>query len=161
FGIPRGGTTLLVEMLSAERGMWTVNEPFPVLVRPESKVLGTWLSQTRHDQYFALKDEVREQVERFITALVKGKIPFGYCRRPRFPFRADRLLLKIHRSPALIDWFAQSLGFQVIFLTRHPAPTALSTLRNGWSCSAEALSERFDCLREFLDNDQITFGRRL
>jgi hypothetical protein len=162
FGIGRGGSTLMVDMLSVEPGMWAVGEPFPPMEsRPDFKVLGKWLTPARHDQYFNLNDEVRDQIGRFITALLKGEIPIGFCRRPRFPLRADRMLLKILHSPALIDWLADSFGFQVVFLTRHPAPVALSVFRHGWGCPAEALSERLDSLRQLLSDPQIEFGRRI
>jgi hypothetical protein len=149
-------------MLAVEGGMWVVLEPFPVLERrPEFKVLRQWLTPTRHHQYFELNHEVREQVGQFMAALQAGKVPIGFCRRPKFPFRADRLLLNIHHAPALIDWLADSLAFQVIFLTRHPAAVTLSVLRNGWGCSAEALQERLDCLHRVLDDDQVEFGLRI
>jgi hypothetical protein len=111
FALRRGGSTLLADMLSSERGVMMVDEPFFVREsHPDYAIKSRWLRPRLHSEFFGLDDEDRQRVRGYVSALLAGELPIGVCRNPRFPFRADRMLLKMLYASALIAWLAESSG---------------------------------------------------
>ena len=162
FGLRRGGSTLLADMLSSERGMRKVEEPFFVLeVSPDYPIKRPWLDPRLHSVFFDLDEEDQQSVLRYMEALLAGELPLGSCQRPKFPLRTDRTLIKVLHATALLDWLAESFDLQVIRLLRHPAAQALSVVRAGWGFETEAYYLRPDFLRGFLSEEQFEAGRRI
>lgn len=162
FAMRRGGSTLLADMLATERGMRMVNEPFLVLeASPEFPLVSRWLPPRLHSTFFAPSPEECERIRAYMNTLLDRRIPIGVCRRPMFPFRADRTLLKILHASALLDWLAESFGLRVVRLLRHPAPQALSVLRAGWGFATEAFYKDPEFLLGFLSDEQVELGRRI
>ena len=157
----RGESALLAEMLGSERGLLHVDEPFDVFKAGWNTARLNWLKPRPHNEFFDLNDEERRSVRAFLSALAEGRTGLGVCRNPKFPFRADRMLLEIVQAPALVDWLAESFGLQVIRLLRHPAPQVLSVLRAGGRLGAGVYLERPNFLRGFLGEDQLEFGYRI
>lgn len=157
-GIRRGGSTLLADMIAAQRGVWFANEPFAVFKdHGEGIKLGGYLPKLKHSQFFDLTDEQSAQVDRYIDLLCHGKVPIGTARRARFPLTADHVCLKVLNAPFLADRFAEQYGMQSVFLTRHPAAQALSVLRQGWGFSAEAYLDKPGFLARYMTDEQIAF----
>ena len=162
FAMRRGGSTLLGDMLSSERGVLSVNEPLNVLEEdPTYKIRTRWLKPRMHSTYFDLDEEDGARVREYMSRLLAGKVPIGVARFPKVPFRSDRMLLKILFASALLDWLADSFNLQVVRLLRHPAPQALSVLRKKWGFPVEAFFERPSFLLGFLREEQVEYGRRI
>lgn len=158
----RGGSTLLSDMLSAESGMWTTFEPFFVAEDvPSFRVTGKWMPLRKYSLYFDLDPEEADRVKAYTAALTAGQVPGGYCRYPKFPFRADRALLKILHAQSLMGWLSDLFGLQLIILLRHPAAQSLAAARHGWCHPSEVYLERPEFLRQFLSDDQIELGLRI
>ena len=68
-----------------------------------------------------------------------------------FEFRSDRLVLKITDANSMIDWFDENYDLDIVYLSRHPIPQALSCIRNGWTLHVRPFlrNERF--VRRHLD----------
>ena len=162
-GIRRGGSTLLADMIAAQRGIWFANEPFAVFKKHQNAGarLDRWLPTLRHSQFFDLTEEQSTQVDRYIKLLNRGAIPIGTARLPRFPLTADRSCIKVLNTPFLADRFAQKHGMTSVFLTRHPAAQALSILRQKWGYSAEAYFDKPAFLTQYMTGEQIELGQRI
>lgn len=162
FAMRRGGSTLLADMLSSDQGVLMINEPFLVLPDvPHLSFRRRWLDLRRHGVYFDLSDAELDRVRAYTEELLAGRAPFGVCRYPKFPLRADRVLLKDLNIPTLVDWMVDSFDIQAVRLLRHPAPQALSILRLGWGFIAEAYYDRPAYLATVLNDDQIECGARI
>ena len=100
FAIRRGGSTLLADMLATEPGVLLVDEPFNTFeANTNVERITRWLTPGLHSEFFELDDEDRERVRAYLTALLEGTTGLGTCPYPKFPFRADRVLLKILHVP--------------------------------------------------------------
>lgn len=162
FAQRRGGSTLLADMLASEPGVLEVIEPFHLVEgNPGYPHMRKWLTPRLHSIFFDLDREDEARVREYASHLLTGRLPIGDCRRPKFPFVVDRILLKILHASALMDWLAEEFGLRVVRLLRHPAPQALSVLQRGWGFTVEAYFTRPDFLRGFLGEDQVEYGRRI
>ena len=92
--------------------------------------------------YRSLDAADRDALESFFRDVFAGRArvnqqwnPFD----PDFSFHVDRLVVKLLAYPWLIGWFADTFQVDVVYLVRHPVPTALSIIQRGWGCRAEML----------------------
>jgi hypothetical protein len=137
----RGGSTWLMEIIGANRGVLPLNQPLeiltPNLTPHQYKRLPKFdLGQIVHpdpDQ----ERELRAYTDDLMAGRIRVNAPHAFWRRD-FQFRTDRLLLKIVDAKPMMDWFAQHYRVDVVYLTRHPVPQALSCIRNGWSTTTNA-----------------------
>jgi len=51
----------------------------------------------------------------------------------------------------LMDWFTKNFDIEVIYLIRHPIPTALSILNRKWGNTAKTFLENEYFQKNFLD----------
>jgi hypothetical protein len=138
----RGGSTWLLNTLSAHPGMRQMGRPFLTLVtsrwrkripnlRPATE--GTNNAQCRHIIHFEGEDE-----QRFYSLakdVISGRIPIYpslHMRAPYFHRSTDRIVLQMTSGTPLIEWFDQHFPIQTVILFRHPIMTALSVRREGW-----------------------------
>lgn len=159
----RGGSTLVGDMLAAQKGMWFFDEPFAHRhMQWPGKTMP--LSQEKigeSSRFFDLTSQEEHEIRRYMQLLNQGEIKTtGTARRTHFPFRADRACLKILRGAWLIDLFAE-LGMQVLFLMRHPAAQSLSVMRLNWQCAAAIYFERPEFLAKYFSVEQIDYGQRI
>ena len=163
FAIRRGGSTFLADGIWDEPGMFGVNEPFAGF--PGHSIFADrirkLLPEKPHHQLFELSPDELAQVWAYVQGLCSGLYRFGTCRRLRVPGFANRTMLKILNAPCLIDWFADTLQMDTVFLCRHPAPQALSVLRQGWGFSAEAYFDSDAFCNKYLTTKQIDLGRSI
>lgn len=137
----RGGSTWLMEILGANRGVLPLNQPLeiltPNLTPHQYKRLPKFdLGQIVHPD----PDQERELCA-YTDDLMAGRIrvnaPHAFWRRD-FQFRTDRLLLKIVDAKPMMDWFDARYRPDIAYLVRHPVPQAMSCIRNGWSTTTKA-----------------------
>lgn len=137
----RGGSTWLMEIIGANRGVLPLNQPIeiltPNLTPHQYRRLPKFdLGQVVHpdpDQ----ERELRAYTDDLMAGRIRVNAPHAFWRRD-FQFRTDRLLLKIVDAKPMMDWFAQHYRPDTVYLTRHPVPQALSCIRNGWSTTTRA-----------------------
>ncbi|HEY2791680.1 MAG TPA: hypothetical protein VGJ28_04955 [Micromonosporaceae bacterium] len=137
----RGGSTWLMEIIGANRGVLPLNQPLeiltPNLTPHQYKRLPKFdLGQIVHpdpDQ----ERELRAYTDDLMAGRIRVNAPHAFWRRD-FQFRTDRLLLKIVDAKPLMDWFATNYHPDMAYLVRHPVPQAMSCIRNGWSTTTKA-----------------------
>lgn len=163
FGIRRGGSTLLADMVAAERGVWFVDEPFGAFAphRPFYHEIRAELPERMHNQFFDMSSEEAGAVESFVSRTLSLDLRIGTSRRARLPLIADRVAMKILNAPLLIDWLVDRFDLRSLILTRHPAAQARSVLRLGWGFSAEAYFASDAFLERRFDAEQIREGRAI
>lgn len=159
FASYRGGSTWLMELIAAEKGMRPLNEP-----------LGPWsgaIAQARHMPKYRAgqivhfdSDKEEAQLTRYVELLLSGRAavnaPWWFWRR-NYPFRSDRLVVKITEAKCLIDWFDATFDVQIVLLARHPIPRALSCIHNKWESNAAAfLANQWFC-DEYLGPEHVRY----
>ena len=124
FSAPRTGSTFLMEVLGAQPGMKTINEPFSMNYPHARRELGVdnWpdavMLPNRREVYARYVDRLqRAQIKDF-------KTPFW---TPNGRYYTTRNTLKIlHAGEDMIPWFEERFHCLILLLIRHPIPTVLS-----------------------------------
>lgn len=161
----RGGSTWLMEIIGANRGVLPLNQPLeiltPNLTPHQYKRLPKFdLGQIVHpdpDQ----ERELRAYTDDLMAGRIRVNAPHAFWRRD-FQFRTDRLLLKIVDAKPMMDWFDAAYRPDIAYLVRHPVPQAMSCIRNGWSTTTKAYL-RNEWFRDEVVADPrlVTYANRL
>jgi hypothetical protein len=140
FATRRGGSTWIMELIATQPGVRSLNEPFGSWFGVGAQVLRMPKYAAGHPVHFESPEE-EERFRAFTELLLSGRAPvnapWSFWRKG-YRFRSDRLVLKILEAKALIDWFDRTFDVQIVYVTRHPIPQALSCIRNGWAPSSRA-----------------------
>ena len=133
FSTRRGGSTWLMEALSAAPGIRYVDQPLSLMSDTVTAAQLLYLPRQEKGQITALDADEEARVGAYMDGLFDGSLtvnaPFRFW-RSSFHFRTDRTLLKIVDGKPLIDWIDQRYQPHVIYQVRHPIPQALSCIRN-------------------------------
>ncbi|MEM6785630.1 MAG: hypothetical protein AAF624_18065 [Bacteroidota bacterium] len=128
-----------MDVLSANRGLRYIDQPFGLYSASSNHL--AHLPIVDQGQFIHLDREEEPRVERFLSALFSGDLvvnaPWEFW-KSRFQRTTDRVLLKIVDAKGLIDWIDERFDVQTVYLTRHPIPTSLSIIRNGWDLTAHS-----------------------
>lgn len=155
FANRRGGSTWLMEVIAANRGVRYINEPLSVYSASSSQI--KYLPITDYNHIVHLDEEREQQVKTYLEALFAGRLqvraPWEFW-RPEFDFVSNRLVLKILSSKALIDWIDQTFDVHTVYFTRHPIPVALSIMRNDWGLTAKAYLNNSYFVEQWLSGEQ-------
>lgn len=124
FSVPRTGSTFLMEVLGAQPGMKSIDEPFSMNYPHANRELGVnnWpdavTMANRRDVY-----------GRYVDRLCKGQIndfksPF-WSQNGRF-YTTRNTLKILHAGEDMLPWFEERFNCMIVLLIRHPIPTVLS-----------------------------------
>ena len=157
----RGGSTLLMQVIGANKGVRYYDEPFASFSAPYIRTYGRALLPPRYaSQFTSMHADEVEEVKGYVVGLLDGSVTWNNPWRfwnAEYDLRYTRMLLKILDAKALIDWMDQTFSVDTVYLTRHPVPVALSVLKRRWDNTSRAYlqDEEFcrlyltDSLREF------------
>ncbi len=149
-------------MIASEPGMWFVNEPFGIHNNRGSylnDIKSRWLPPCRLSQRFDLDAYEADKLLAYTHALCRAEIPLGRIFGYPLARHADRVLLKVINAPFLCDWLVEACGLQAVLLIRHPAPQALSVLRNNWKLSCAPYIEASGFLEQHMGGGQAKYAR--
>jgi len=158
FANRRGGSTWLMEVIAANRGVKFINEPLSVYSASSSQI--EHLPVTDYNHLIHLDEEREQKVKTYLEKLFEGRLqaraPWAFW-RPEFDLFSDRLVLKILSSKALIDWIDRTFDVHVMYFTRHPIPVALSIMRNDWDFTAKAYLNNNYFVEQWLSEEQYHY----
>lgn len=159
FSTRRGGSTWLMEIISANRGIRYLNQPFSIFSATSSHHI-SFLPKTDYGEFIHLDENQLEELKQFCKALFSGHVivnaPWRIWRH-EFDFRSSRLILKVLVAKAMIDWFDSEFDVDIIYSTRHPIPVSLSIIRNGWGLTVPAYMKNQTFMEKYLTETQINF----
>jgi hypothetical protein len=158
FATRRGASTWVMEVIAANRGIRPLNQPFELQSR--TITLAQALEVPKFDKAVITSlDAIDERRMRgLMTAILEGRIIVGAPVKPwapTFDRRSNRLVLKILDAKAVIGWFADTFPLDVVYLTRHPIPQALSCIRNGWTLTTRPYLEDVDFVTTHLGEEHL------
>ena len=124
---PRSGSTWLMESLASLPGYKSLDEPDH---REMLEFHGLLQIEPRWN-WICLSDAEREDFGDFLLDDRRSGL-FGPVRPAelRAQWVAHRRVIKLVRCTALLDWI-DDLGFETVYLVRHPIPQAMSCLARG------------------------------
>ena len=164
-GMHRSGTTWLGQMLCAGGSMIHVGEPLSVLNRQT-------ILRSKVDRWYTYIGEDNEDLylRNYQDAVAFRPHPIQDIRRarlgsPRDPIRIPKrwasfvlgrvqgrsLLVRDPFSVFSIQWFAHTLGFQIVVVVRHPLAVVASLKRLGYTFDFRNLLEQSSLMNERLE----------
>ena len=157
FGLRRGGSTLLADMIACNPGIWFANEPYAVTQNRQGyKVKKRFLPEREHSAYFNLSSGELSQFQSYTTRLLEGKFrTLGTCRHTRFGY-ADRTVLKILNAPWMLSWFLENIKSSTLVILRHPGAQMASTIRQGWGFQLCAFAKDEGFLYQHWTDQQVS-----
>lgn len=159
FSSRRGGSTWFMEVIAANRGVRYIDQPFS-LYRFSPGHLGR-LPIRHHSQFASLTPQSEASFSAFTRGLFAGTVQVNApweVWHPTFHWATDRVVLKILAAKPLIDWFDQTFDVHIVYATRHPIPTALSVMRNGWGLTARSYLQDDAFASEHLSPSQLDYA---
>ena len=141
FATRRGGSTWLMEVIAANRGVKPLDQPLSIMTDNLTAAQFRRLPKFEAGELVHLVGAEERRVEDVVSRLLSGELTFNAPTifwRPGFHLRTDRIVLKIVAAKALIDWFDRRFDLDIVYLTRHPIAQSLSCIRNGWTLTTSA-----------------------
>jgi hypothetical protein len=125
---PRSGSTWLMELLASCPGVSYRDEPDHRSMIDTHQLLEI---NTRWS-YGSLSPAERKAFVDYLSDDARVRL-FGPTspRCPGWQWQSDRRVLKIIRMTSVIDLFPTDLGYDTVYLVRHPIAQALSSLKRG------------------------------
>ncbi|NMP16189.1 hypothetical protein [Thalassotalea sp. Y01] len=139
FSNRRGGSTWLIELLSAEPRTKRSVEIFDVTLNHNP--YRHRLPQAQDGFFVDLNDSEKQQLLDYYRDIESGQIVYNTQWKfwqPPYNFVYDRQIFKFFYVKNYIADFAENFSGQIIFQMRHPIATAMSIDRLGWPCCAQA-----------------------
>ncbi len=141
FASRRGGSTFLMELIGANRGVRSLDQPFEMSAAFPTAGQAADLPLFADGQLTSLDERSARRLQSLTERIFAGKVvinaPTRVWRRD-VERRSDRLVLKINDAKPLIGWFSETVPCDIVYLTRHPIPQAVSCLRNNWTLTVDA-----------------------
>jgi hypothetical protein len=141
FATRRGGSTFAMELIGANRGIRTLNQPLETQTRNPTAAQMALIPRFQQGQITSVDESTDERLYELMTAIFAGRVvinaPTRVWRRD-VDWRSNRLVLKITDAKPVIEWFDDRLDADIVYLTRHPIPQALSCIRNKWTLTVDA-----------------------
>jgi Sulfotransferase domain len=123
FSTARSGSTWLMEIISSQPQIKFINEPLLMsqFDYPGAPLPASW-------EFLLPHAERKSKLESYFHQLLANRLGVGspapFSRFHRFISR--RFVVKDLRCHDLMNWFEKQFNFKIIYLVRHPIPTALS-----------------------------------
>lgn len=151
----RSGSTLLMQVICANRGVMFSDQPFGLYSISTANI--NRLAVFAYSQIACPDDDESAILRNYCQGLLDGRIrannPWKFWSRD-FHFFNDRICLKITDAKALIDWFDQQFEVQTVVLIRHPVAQALSVANNHWLTTGKGLLKNAGFVEQWLTAEQ-------
>lgn len=161
----RGGSTLLMQVIGANRGIRYYDEPFSVFSAPYRGLYADPALPLRYaSQFTSIHADEAEEVKAYVAGLLDGNLRWNNPWKfwdAEYDFVYTRKLLKILDAKPLIDWIDQTFSVDTVYLARHPVPVALSVLQRKWDSTTRPYLQDPDFCRRYLSNSLVEFSWRI
>lgn len=152
----RGGSTWAMEIIAANKGVRSLNQPFSTLSPSTSLTQFFALPRMHMSAITSLDKTGEEAMSNAMRSIFAGELvmvaPVRFWERG-YTWRSDRLVLKITDAKPVIEWFARNVDADIVYFSRHPIPQSLSCMRNGWNRTTPAFLRDPDFVAAYLDGD--------
>jgi len=155
FATRRGGSSLMMRSIYSQPEVDYINLPLNLMdYHPYKNKIPRPRMKNR---FISLNKNEEKMLFEYFDNLFKGK----YILRnqwnvldPDFSFHVKRFVIKELLAKTLMDWFTEKFDVEIIYLIRHPIPTALSAMKFGFSNISEAFLKDEYFKERFLDSEK-------
>jgi hypothetical protein len=158
YGSRRSGSSLLMQMISVNRGVMFSDQPFGLYTASSANI--NRLPLFSYGQIANPDDEelviLRDYIEGLLAGSIRANLPWKFWSRD-FHFSNDRICLKITDAKAMLDWIDQNFDVHTVVLTRHPIAQALSVTANQWLITGKGFLRNPTFVERWLPNDLETY----
>lgn len=137
FSTARSGSTWLMELIASQRDIKFIDEPLHI-----SNYYATRNSLNPSWEFVLPRAGRESEFKEYFDDLIRNRNGIGSPSPLSKFYRpvSRRIVFKVLRAKDMMNWFEDTFKAKIIYLVRHPLPTAISR-------------ERFGRLPLFLDND--------
>lgn len=154
FATRRGGSSIISRSIYSQPGVDYIDLPLNLV---EYNPYKNKIPRPRMKNRFISLDENEEKMLfDYFNNLLKGKYILKNqwnVLDPYFSSHVERFVVKELLAKALIDWFTEKFDVKIIYLIRHPIPTALSSIKFGFSNISEAFLKNDQFKQQFLNSN--------
>lgn len=161
FSTRRSGSTRLLELIHSQQGIKYSDQPFDLGHYNPYK---NRLPQFQDTKFIHLNSYEGHVVKSYINKILNDEIqvdPSWNLFRGDYNLFTNRYVVKILNANALIGWFSNNFDVQIIYLIRHPIPTALSIIKRNWNSAVDAYLNNEYYKKNYLNDDQIVFAKKI
>lgn len=160
FSTRRSGSTLLRDLIYSQTGFNFIDQPFDLTQY-------NWhirrLPQAELGQFITLTASETKQVEAYVHGLLNRKYIFRSQWQlwdSSYHWLWERYVVKILTAKSLIHWFEDIFknNIQIVYMTRHPIPTALSIIKRKWPVTTEAYLKNESFVDTYLTTKMVSFA---
>ena len=158
----RGGSTMLMEILGANRGMSFSDQPFGLFTASRPNI--NRLPIFPYGQIYAPDEQEQALLKDYVDGLFAGEIPANVPWKfwsGRGFGRTDRMTLKITDAKGLAGWFDSNYPVHTVVMTRHPIAQALSVQRIGWQITGKGFLRNDAYRRDHLTPELVEMCERV
>lgn len=157
FGSRRSGSTLLMQVISANRGVKSVDQPCCIFSASAYQVRQLPIRDC--GQLHQLDDQEQQMIRTYFYAITAGSLHVNEPWRiwsPDYDWISDRIVFKFTDAHGSAEWLSDTFGWQTVVLIRHPLAQSLSVLNlkddpGGWHSRAPGFFRNRDYCRTYLD----------
>ena len=166
----RGGSTWLLNTLAAHPGVRYVGRSFDALLSSRWARLVPPLGPSPSTEerkrriYAGFDDADLDRFRPIAESVISGKrniYPSLNFRAQYFERRTERVVFQVTNATALIEWFDGEFDAHTVLLLRHPIPTALSILKQGWEPEDWEFVTHGDYATRHLTSAQLDLAQRI
>lgn len=151
FSSRRGGSTLMMELIAANKGFSFSDQPFGLYTMTCAQLNA--LPVFAYSQIIAPDPKEWAQIKEYIGAILSGALtvngPWKFWKTPH-SIRSDRMVLKITDAKSIAPELVAHFGLTPVVMTRHPISQSLSVQKNGWDTTARAFLRNKDFVATYL-----------
>ena len=171
FAIRRSGTTMMLNTVASHPGLRYVGRPFRTALmsrfRRQIPDLATAAGHPGGRSGFSFihfDGEAERQFRQFAKKVISAQIhiyPSLDFFQPYFQRVTDRVILQMTNETALIEWFNDQFDAPIFLLLRHPIPTGISVIKDGWRPNCEDFLNHEWFVQTHLAGPQVDLARRI
>lgn len=156
FSSMRSGSTWLMEVISREPKLNYINEPngFRFVSRSKIKSLLDHPQVYKDDILFSVPEQLKSKIVAYFVEPAQTRLSSPYnIFRKNFHLFVNRRILKINDFNPCIE-FMLGLGFNNMYLIRHPIPTVISSVKTNIRYQTSAYLGNESYRQNFLTDEQ-------
>jgi hypothetical protein len=150
----RSGSTLLMEIICANRGVMFSDQPFCLYTASSANLNLLPLFPYSQIAYPDAEEEriLATYVEGLLSGRIKANVPWKFWHGASH-FWNDRICLKITDAKTMIDWLDSHFDVHTVVLTRHPLAQAVSVSNVAWLSTGKGLLRNRGYVERWLNDN--------
>lgn len=161
FSSRRSGSTLVRNLIYSQPGFNYIDQPLDIW---QTNPFLHKLPKVDKSQYISLDEAEKKMMFSYLDKIISRKYVVRsqwQFWRPEYKWVWNRYVIKLLNANPLIEeihnYFEDRIS--VLYLSRHPIPTALSVIKRGWGTTTEAYLWNRNFKQKYLNYNMIDYSK--